>query len=450
MRRPSLVTALCGAALLSLVHVAPVEVAAQGRLDRAADAQARAEAREAERLRRDEELRELERRAAESSEAGRKLASEAEQLRADSSKLSAALVSAASRIRETEDSIRALEATLDTIAGSEDAIRRSLDGRREVVAEVLAALQRLRRSAAPAILVMPDDILAAIRSATLLGAVVPALREEVESLTGDLVELVRLRELKAANRDTLARELDLLRAENDRVGMLLGLRREQLARTEASLAEQRSRSASLGSEARSVKELVDRLDAELGAARREADAERRRAEAEIRQVRERFAAAATRDPVMLGPRKPFADATGTLARPVSGAVLREFGAPDGQGGAMRGIVIAARSKGLVTAPADGWVSYAGPFRSFGRLLIINAGDGYYVLLAGMDQISVETGQFVLAGEPVGQMGDATSSSAALSGVEAQGPSLYVEFRKDGGPVDPRPWWAKSQNERVRG
>jgi len=104
---------------------------------------------------------------------------------------------------------------------------------------------------------------------------------------------------------------------------------------------------------------------------------------------------------------------------------------------------------VVTSPADGWVAFAGPFRSFGRLLIINAGSGYYLLLAGMDHINVEVGQFVLAGEPVAAMGGAPSPPAAGS-VEANDPVLYVEFRKDGSSIDPGPWWAKSQGEKVRG
>jgi septal ring factor EnvC (AmiA/AmiB activator) len=68
----------------------------------------------------------------------------------------------------------------------------------------------------------------------------------------------------------------------------------------------------------------------------------------------------------------------------------------------------------------------------------------------MDQISVETGQFVLAGEPVGRMGETVSPAAAMGAVEVNSPALYVEFRKDGGPIDPHPWWAKSQSEKVRG
>ena len=131
-------------------------------------------------------------------------------------------------------------------------------------------------------------------------------------------------------------------------------------------------------------------------------------------------------------------------------MVREFGGPDGVGGTSRGISISTRPRAVVASPADGWVAFAGPFRSFGRLLIINAGGGYYLLLAGMDQINVEVGQFVLAGEPVATMGDTSSLSAGNGGVETGGPVLYVEFRKDGGSIDPSPWWAKSQGEKVRG
>jgi septal ring factor EnvC (AmiA/AmiB activator) len=276
------------------------------------------------------------------------------------------------------------------------------------------------------------------------------LRDEVQSIAADLAELVRLRDLASSERGVLARELEALEGDRERLAELTRLRREQLVATASQLGAARARSEALGAQARSVKDLVDRLDAEIGAARRQTEEETRRAEAEARVVQERFAAAATRDPVRLAPQVPFADAKGTVGRPLVGSVAKEFGAPDGQGGSMRGVVISARAKAVVTSPCEGWISYAGPFRSFGRLLIINAGGGYYVLLAGMDQISVETGQFVLAGEPVGQMGETASSSAALGAVEGSGPALYVEFRKDGGPIDPSPWWAKSQGERARG
>jgi septal ring factor EnvC (AmiA/AmiB activator) len=68
----------------------------------------------------------------------------------------------------------------------------------------------------------------------------------------------------------------------------------------------------------------------------------------------------------------------------------------------------------------------------------------------MDQINVDVGQFVLAGEPVATMGETSLVSLAGSKVENNAPVLYVEFRKDGGSIDPGPWWTKSQSEKVRG
>ncbi len=171
-----------------------------------------------------------------------------------------------------------------------------------------------------------------------------------------------------------------------------------------------------------------------------------------------MAALAFRDPARLQPRISFAEARGLLPMPVSGRILRGFGAGDGPNAA-RGLTIATQPRAIVSAPADAWVAYAGPYRSFGQLLILNAGGGYYLVLSGLKRIDVTLGQFVLAGEPVGAMGD-TAEAAMLIGqaangedmqrAGADGPALYVEFRKDGSPIDPGPWWAKQEDRKVRG
>jgi septal ring factor EnvC (AmiA/AmiB activator) len=174
-----------------------------------------------------------------------------------------------------------------------------------------------------------------------------------------------------------------------------------------------------------------------------------------REVREagrsdsRPALSAFRDPGRLAPAVAFASLRGRVPIPVNGVKLKEFGAPDASGGSEKGISIATRAGAQVTAPADGWVVYAGPFRSYGQLLILNVGGGYHVLLAGMDRISVDLGQFVLTGEPVAVMGNGSHIAAILATGSSQ-PVLYVEFRKDGVPVDPGPWWAAGDGEKVRG
>ena len=127
----------------------------------------------------------------------------------------------------------------------------------------------------------------------------------------------------------------------------------------------------------------------------------------------------------------------------------------------RALTIATAANASVTAPCDGWVVFAGTFRSYGRLLIINAGGGYHVVMAGMDKINVGLGQFVLTGEPVAAMGaekivengtipGADVTKVALAGASsAARPTLYIEFRKDGVSIDPTPWWS-NQGEKARG
>jgi septal ring factor EnvC (AmiA/AmiB activator) len=127
--------------------------------------------------------------------------------------------------------------------------------------------------------------------------------------------------------------------------------------------------------------------------------------------------------------------------PVAGEILRRYGDDDGTGGTMYGDIVTTQSGAIVTAPADGNVLYAGPFRSYGQLLILDAGDGYHVVLAGLGRISVSLGQSVLAGEPVGLMGEARVASTVAVDADSSRPELYVEFRKDGKPVDPAPWWS---------
>ncbi|HEX2136119.1 MAG TPA: peptidoglycan DD-metalloendopeptidase family protein [Microvirga sp.] len=403
-----------------------------------------------EKAKRESDLRAVEEALTASAEARRRLEAEIAEIRSDRAKLNAALLAAAERSRAAEDQVRALEARLETLVASESAIRRSLESRRGMIVEVFAALQRMGRRPPPAVLVRPEDMLEAVRASILLGAVLPELRSETDALATDLGELVRLREAIAKDRSALESEAATLKSEQERIAALMAARQGQLAEAERHAGSERERAGELARQAGTLRELIDRMEREIAGAQRAAEQARKAEEAQARESRERFAQAAFRDPARLAPKVPFSEARGLVPLPVSGEIYREFGAADGYGGVTRGISITTRPKAVVVSPADGWVAFAGPFRSYGRLLIINAGGGYYLLLAGMDQINVEVGQFVLAGEPVAIMGQASLVSPAAGPVETSDPVLYIEFRKDGGPIDPGPWWAKTQSEKVRG
>ncbi|MCA0422364.1 MAG: peptidoglycan DD-metalloendopeptidase family protein [Proteobacteria bacterium] len=377
-----------------------------------------------------------------------RLRSEIAGLKGDRTKLSAELLKTTEAVRAAETRVTDSQARLDEVSASEAALQRSLEARRETTAEVLAALQRMGRRSPPAVVVHPEDMLEAIRSAILLGYVIPEIRAEAETLVADLGALVRLREAAAAERQRLARERDTIAGERTRLSALIEARQGQIETSEKALVEERGRIEALGKQAQSLRDLIARAESDAAALRRaEEQAAKVPLPARSPQELAALSQSAFKDPARLQPKIAFTDARGLLALPTNGPIVKAFGAADGFGGTERGITIAAAAGNIVTAPVDGWILFAGPYRSYGRILIINAGNGYNFVLTGLRDTSVEIGQFVLAGEPVGAMGALTVEEG--TGATAS-PALYVELRKDNQPIDPTPWWAKNMSEKARG
>jgi septal ring factor EnvC (AmiA/AmiB activator) len=391
--------------------------------------------------RREEELKTARDQQRKSAETETALRREIEQIGADRRKLNQDLIDTASRLRGVESKIEATQDRLKPLDDNERIIRKSLDSRRAVIGEVLAALQRIGRRPPPALIASPEDALQSVRTAMVLGAVLPHMRHEVESLANDLSELVALRKKINAEHEQLRDEVASLDGERTRMTALVEERQRQLADRESALNAERARADNLARDVDNLKDLIAKLEQGLDPATRETR--------EAARSDSRPALSAFRDPGRLAPAVAFASLRGQVSIPVNGVKLKEFGAPDGNGGTERGLSIATRAGAQVTAPADGWVVYAGAFRSYGQLLILNVGGGYHILLAGMERISVDLGQFVLTGEPVALMGNGSHIAAILATGSSQ-PVLYVEFRKDGVPVDPGPWWASGESEKVRG
>jgi septal ring factor EnvC (AmiA/AmiB activator) len=380
-------------------------------------------------------------------EAQQKLKAEIAALGQDRSKLNAQLIEIAAQVRGVEIRIGEAEARLPSLDSREQQIRGSLDSRRSDIVEVLAALQRAGRRTPPALLVRPEDALQSLRTALLLGSVVPELRARAEKLTGDLTALIAVRKAIATERDRLAADRDKLRNDQIRLAALVDERQRQQSSFEKDMEAEGARAITLSRQADSLQGLIAKMEQDLKSAAKAA------ATASLQGTpvspNDKPNLGALKDQTRQSPAIAFASAKGLFALPVNGVRIREFGGSDGSGGVQKGISLAARPGAQVTTPCDGWVVYAGPFRSYGQLLILNAGGGYHVLIAGMERISVNIGQFVLTGEPVATMGS-TSLVASILATNASQPVLYVEFRKDGTPIDPGPWWAANEGEKVRG
>jgi murein hydrolase activator len=389
---------------------------------------------ELQKAQREQDLQALEAEQKRAADVEAKLQADIAAISEDRRKLNEALIETAANIRAAENRIAAGEARRAMLNDQERTIRTSLAGRRAVIAEVLAALQRIGHRPPPALMVRPEDALQSVRTAMLLGAVLPGMRAEAETLTADLTELVRVRSEIAAERERSARDIEALSNDRRRMALLVAERQKRQTEADAALDGERERMAALARQASSLKELIAKLEQDVATHPTSGALPN---------------SSAFKDPGRLTPAITFASAKGALPMPVNGVKLRDFGSADGLGGTEKGLLVATRAAAQVTAPCDGWVVYSGPFRSYGQLLILNAGGGYHVLLAGMERISVDLGQFVLTGEPVAVMGGAPQA-ASLVAVGSSQPVLYIEFRKDGTPVDPSPWWAINDSEKVRG
>lgn len=322
-------------------------------------------------------------------------------------------VAGAARVQALEREVVA--ATLRVLA-AEDAEAGARDAAGRIAAELaplLPPLLRLAAEPAPLLLAAPlppaDVALGLVALRGMLGeaaALSARLREEQGRAAREAAEGERERaRLEAARREAaeagaaLDRQVEAARREAAR---RTDAEREALLRAETQVAR-----------ARSLEEAMARLEAARAAEER---------------ARERVEAAPRRatTPRPPEPRPAPEPPAQPGAMPVAGTLVRGWGSP-GEGGPARGVSIATPAGARVTAPCAGPVAFAGPFRSYGRLVILDCGGGQHWVLAGLERLDVAMGGRVGAGEPVGVM--------AREGR----PVLYLELRRRGEAADPRPW-----------
>ena len=384
-------------------------------------------------------------------------------LAVERAKLNNDLINSGKNVQASEAKLSETEAKLAELTDQVNLIKNSITERKETIVKMLSAMQRIGRTPPPALVTRRDDALAVVRSAMLLADVFPELKYQADNLSHELVGMVTLENGIREQRDAEKSERDRLASEQSRLDRLLEKKRRATAQGEAELASIKQAVADQAQTVTDLSELIDRLDAQIAKvevaqydaeiaaekalrAREQQRALATPANESVVEIKPDSTKVAFASPDRLKPAMPFEAAKGTLRLPVQGRRVKRFGDADASGGTVKGISLQTRPEARITAPADGWVVYAGEFRSYGQLLIINAGGGYHVLLAGMSRIDVSLGQFVLAGEPIAVMGNSTTPG---QGDDSSRPVLYVEFRKDGRPIDPDPWWAEA-SEKVQG
>jgi len=380
------------------------------------------------------------------------------------------LITTARLIQNLEDALSDTQRKLLNLADEEKRIQGSLASRRAILSEVLAALQRMGQNPPPAIAVSAGDVLQSVRSAILLGSVLPELKLEAEALVKDLNALNDVMvAVQVEQKEQIDQERELSE-EQLRLDLLIKENQKLRVTSDKRLDEERQKVTALARDATNLRDLIEGISAEIAKAaaeqssaealaRHEAEerrlaleAERQRevavlsglrplpgagsappaspadpplayqsaenegvaGEGDVRRVVEYSNVLEGEDPTIPG--VEFAQSKGLLRFPAHGIELTTFGGSDGLGGISEGITLATRARTPVITPTEGRIVFAGPFPGFQQLLIIDVGGGYHIVLAGMKDINVKIGDRVKAGEPVGVMGG--KRSARLAGLSA--------------------------------
>ncbi len=400
-------------------------------------------------------LKALERQLEEAKAEREKLQSQAQSLEQSLAALRAQTVEVAKDIQSQEHSVTVLEARLADMERDAQSMSEALKRRDAQMVSVLMALERLALRPGDALTLSPLSPDDAVRSAILLRSAVPSIKASVTALRSDLNAYYQARAQIADQKEKVAAGAAALLQKRANLTKLVSVRTEQQATLATRSDETDRRLAKVAKDAQDLRELFAKLAEEKGKREEEERKLAAKKAAEPRIASAPPPAVALKAPSGAAPSEPkpalkaaqdhevavtrsFAKGHGTMPFPVEGSLASKYGEAAGTtedaGLRAKGITLNTRAGAQVIAPYDGIIAFAGPFRGYGQLLIIEHSEGYHTLLAGMGRIDIAVGQRVLAGEPVGIMNENASSS------------LYVELRRDGQPINPLPWLADRTNK----
>ncbi|MGX5711855.1 murein hydrolase activator EnvC family protein [Sphingopyxis terrae subsp. ummariensis] len=329
-------------------------------------------------------------------------------------KRSAAL---AARIQSAEADIDAAEARVALVSRRLADQQTRLAEQQQPLLALTASLQQLSRRPPVSVLAQPGSLRDMVHARAVLDAVMPVIQERTAGVRQELARLrttqqqqrVALQALSASKAQLAERRDALTRLENE--GRLRSRDLMSSAQLEA------DRALGLGEKARDIVDLMDALEADAAVRGELADLSgplpRPADPARAAPLDAPVAPAASRD-ADLG--------AGAYRLPVVGRIVAGLGEVNDSGVRSRGITVATQPGGQVVAPAAGRVSFAGDYRGYGKIVIIDHGGGWTSLITGMIALSVSVGDTLDAGAPVGRAGSDDSR-------------ITVELRRAGRPVD---------------
>ncbi len=347
------------------------------------------------------------------------------------------MIAAAKKIQNGEDEILKKQEELAVLQKHLNESEEKFNSENDMLIETLAALQNLALRPSEAVLVQPLSPVEVMRSSILLRGSVHSLesrassiRQSIEDISNQKAQIaLRLQDLEKDNKKLAMQQEDMKKLSQQKSTMY--------SQISSQSEEAKKKADMLASQAHNLRDLLEKLEKQKEIARRQmaekARLAREQAAAKLHEESHGLEAIneyENSSQTLEQPAAGFSKAKGRLSRPARGPLVTAFHSELSKGVYSNGIDIKTAAKAQVIAPYDGTVIYAGPFKNFANLVIIDHGEGYTSLLSGLGETDTEVGQTLLAGEPVGTMpADA-------------GSKLHIEIRKNNHPVNPNEWIKK--------
>ncbi|MFV0625979.1 MAG: murein hydrolase activator EnvC family protein [Alphaproteobacteria bacterium] len=348
-----------------------------------------------------------------------KLQAQSQKINKEINTINREMIKRAKLIQNQEDKVSRMEMELEKLSEDLKQAQEDFTVQDERLIQSISALQNLALKPTESLLVQPLTPVEVIRSAMLLRETIPTLDQNATRIKINLEQISNKRKLFEAQVARINEQNKKLETDQVKLKSLAKKKSQVKNVVEAKTVQTKKKMETLASQAKDLRDLLNKLEAQR--------------KAKLEEERKKQAAAKT-DLKKSQPEgiketgRAFAKAKGKLEKPARGVVVTSYGQETAKGVNSKGITIKTRNNAQVTSIFDGIVVFAGPFRGYGNMVIVEHGDGYLSLLAGLEGIDCELGQFLLAGEPIGQM-------------PAKGDSkLYIEFRKENKNINPTPWF----------
>lgn len=347
------------------------------------------------------------------------------------------MIAAAKKIQNGEDELRKKQEELEVLQKHLNESEEKFNSENDMLIETLAALQNLALRPSEAVLVQPLSPVEVMRSSILLRGSVHALESRASSIRQSIEDISNQKKQIAARLQDLEKDNKILAQQQEDMKKLSQQKSTMYSQISSKSEEAKKKADMLASQAHNLRDLLEKLEKQKEITRRQmaekARLAREQAADKMRKENHGLEASYEAENNVTIPETPvtgFSKAKGRLSRPARGPLVTAFHSELSKGVVSNGIDIKTAAKAQVIAPFDGTVIYAGPFKNFANLVIIDHGEGYTSLLSGLGETDTEVGQTLLAGEPVGTMPADTNSK------------LHMEIRKNNHPVDPNEWIKK--------